>query len=447
LADVLADEGGRMTEATARLRRINGTVLAAGVVLGPMLYAVGVRLSLLVWFTVVVVVMILRPKAQAALLVDGRWFAAVAPVLETAGFAVWIAALTGEGLARLAGARSVDGVESGVTFAFAGLLAAAGGLAVWRPSFVALTPEGLVYRAFWRTRSAPWEELTDDHRTRRPDQAAPQAIHPRGRRACRGRLPGECDRALPAASGVPVRYRLGGGVPAARRGAARSGGGVRHGRRMNARWRNAGLLAAGAAVGTVWSLATRSPAMSSIIFAGFGLPFILRRDKRFAVGFTAVSSRWLYAVSGAAAAAAFGTAVAMLHDDAPQFAMMRRFESGIAVVYAVLGVVFSLLAVFELWRPPTVTLTPEGILRPLGLRMHLTRWEDLPGPIAVTGGWLQTAVVLDDPRRPVIPGWLTTDVAYIAAAVEHYRGNPEHRATIGNAVERERLDEALRSGA
>src|SRR6185369_8652111 len=112
----------------------------------------------LVWFTGLVVLIILRPRAQAALLVDGRSFAAVAPVVETAGFAVWITALTGEGLARLADARSA---AAAVNLACAGLLAAAGGLAVWRPSFVALTPSGLEYRAFWRTRAVPWEELTE----------------------------------------------------------------------------------------------------------------------------------------------------------------------------------------------------------------------------------------------------------------------------------------------
>ena len=50
---------------------------------------------------------------------------------------------------------------------------------------------------------------------------------------------------------------------------------------------------------------------------------------------------------------------------------------------------------------------------------------------------------LGDPRRPIVPGWLTTDVAYLAAAIEHYRVHPQHRAAIGTPEERLRLDAAL----
>jgi hypothetical protein len=110
-------------------------------------------------------------------------------------------------------------------------------------------------------------------------------------------------------------------------------------------------------------------------------------------------------------------------------------------MFGVFAVIAIALAVLAAWRRPSLSLTPQGVVRfgPQGCRQ--TTWEEIGLPVTVTR--LGQTLSWGDSEKASVR-WFTTEAAFIAAAITHYRVHPEHRAAIGTPEEHQRLSRALR---
>ena len=146
----------------ARQRRINAAFLGSACITGLTLYPLGLRPPALVWVSLLMLALLSRKRQpRAAFVVDGRSFSALGPVLQAAPATVWFAGCLTESLAFLSDPLRRHPIQGYFVVGSAVILAVLGVLAVWRPWFIALTPDGLAYCCGPRTRLFRWDELTE----------------------------------------------------------------------------------------------------------------------------------------------------------------------------------------------------------------------------------------------------------------------------------------------